>query len=169
MADVSLNFRQNAYYAEEQGGIPICLVTIDHEDFSEPIRISTDPTERLIETATEIVYGTTSNSNDYYFFPCDLKLPDDTDDGPGDMRLSFDNVNRDYIEIIRNTNGLVTVQVDMVLSNALDTIEVSWPEFEITNISYDAFQITGTMRMETMESDTFPAVSMTPKTTQNLF
>lgn len=166
---VSLNFRQNAYYAEERGGIPICLITIDHDDFASPIRISTDPTGRLVETASDIVYGTQSRGDDFYFFPCRLKLPDDKNDGPGGLRLEFDNVNRDYVEMIRTISGPLTVNVEMVLSNALDTVEASWPEFLLRTITYDAGTISCQMQMETLETEPFPAGSFLPSTAPNLF
>jgi hypothetical protein len=167
--DVSLNFRLNAYGQEEVDGIPICLITIDHDDLDSPIRLSTDPTERLSETASDIVYGTISNGNEYYFFPCTLKLPDDTDDGPGMMQLEFSNVTRDYVAIIRSIEGMPTVRVDMVMSDVLNTVEISWPEFLIANIAYDAATIILTMAMETLEREPIPAGSYTPNAFPGLF
>ena len=169
MSDVSLNFRQNAYFSEENGGIPICLITIDHDDFAAPIRISTDPTERVAEYEDQIVYGTESNGETYLFFPCKLRLPDDTGDGPRNMRIEFDNVHRDYIPTIRSITIAPTMQVDMVMSNALDVVEKTWPEFFLNHVQYNAGTITAVMRVETLETEPFPAVSFLPSTTPNLF
>jgi len=168
VSDVSLNFRQSAY-AQETGDFPICLITIDHADLTDPIRISTDPTERLVETAADIIYGTASRGNDFYFFPCKLKLPDDTDEGPGVMRLEFDNVNRDYIEIIRSIVGPPSVTVEMVMASALDTVEAQWPGFLITSIKYDATTITATMVPEMLDREPYPAGSYTPGNHPGLF
>ena len=169
MTDVSLNFRENTYYAEERGGIPICLITIDHADFVNPIRISTDPTQRLVETVTDIIYGTISRGVEYYFFPCKLKLPDDKDDGPGSKRIQFANVNREYVSLIRSISGPLRVNTEMVLSNAPDAVDAPWPEFLLRSITYNAMTITGEMHMETLETEPYPAGSFLPSTSPSIF
>jgi len=102
MTTTSLNFRQAAN-APETGRVPIALITLSHDDLGDDIRISTDPTAELTEltTDTEKVYGTTSDSLDYVFLPVRIKLPDDTDEGPGEMQLEIDNVHRAYTETIQ--------------------------------------------------------------------
>jgi len=55
------------------------------------------------------------------------------------------------------------------MDNALDTIDASWPEFQLTNISYNATTITGTLRLETLESEPYPAGSFTPGYFPGLF
>jgi hypothetical protein len=165
---ISLNFRQAAF-AQETGVFPIGLITIDHTSLAEPIRFSTDPTQRLVDTVSEIVYGTVSNSEQYYFFPCSLKLPDDTDDGPGQMQMIFDNVNKDYVAIIRSIVGRPTVNASFVMSNDLDTIERQWPEFFIGRIPWDATRVTLNMEMETLDREPFPWGTYTPGAFPGLF
>jgi len=165
---LSLNFRQAAFEAES-GVFPICLITIDHADLPAPIRLSTDPTQRISEPVADVVYGTVSRGNSFYFFPCELKLPDDTDDGPGQMSLQFSNVNRDYIAIIRSITGRPTVNIEMVLSNALNTVEAQWPEFLITDVNWDAGLISFSMSMETLEREGYPSGSYTPAAFPGLF
>jgi len=169
-ASVSLNFRQEAY-AQETGRVIICLITLTHEDLSEPIRLSTDPTQRLDAycTSTDVVYGTVSRENTYLFFPVRLSLPDESDNGPGDMRFELDNVHRTYIETIRNLSTPVSVNVEMVLDNALDTVEAQWPEFLLTNIKYDATTVSGTMKLETLIKEPFPAGSFNPSGFPGIF
>lgn len=95
---VSVNFRSSAY-ASETGRVPILLITFSHDDIAVPIRISTDPTQRVLETDEIIAYGTISRGDTYTFLPVSFKLPDDTDTGPGNMQIELDNVDsvdRDY-------------------------------------------------------------------------
>ena len=164
---VSLNFR-TAAYAQETGEVLIALLTIDHPSLEEPIRISTDPTERLSE-GEQIVYGTKSNTKEFIFFPVRLKLPDDTDEGPRNMQIELDNIHRQYIQTIREIVGPPTMQVDIVLSSDPDTIETSWPEFLMRNIKYNAFIISATLDMETLEREPFPAGSFDPSRFRGLF
>lgn len=168
----SLNFRQAAY-AQETGRVIIALITIDHPDLSTPIRISTDPTARLIGEGytndLDVVYGTVSRGNTFIFLPVKLGLPNDTDEGPGEMTLEIDNIHRQYTETIRSIMTPPTVQVELVLDNALDTVEAQWPEFLLTDIKYNATTITGTLKLETLEREPFPAGSFSPAYFGGLF
>ena len=170
MTTTSLNFRE-AVNAPETGRVPIALITLSHEDLVDDIRISTDPTAELTELTTDLekVYGTTSSGKDYIFLPVRIKLPDDTDEGPGEMQLEFDNVHRAYTETIRSVYTPVTCKVDIVMDNALDTIDASWPEFQLTNISYNATTITGTLKLETLETEPWPSGSFVPSYFPGLF
>jgi hypothetical protein len=170
MTTVSLGFR-DAAFAQETGRVPIALITLSHPDLADDIRISTDPTQELTEftTDTEKVYGTISNGKTYFFLPVRIKLPDETDEGPGEMQLEIDNIHRAYMETIRSVFTPVTCQIDLVMDNALDTVDASWPEFKLTNITYNATTITGTLRLETLESEPFPSGSMTPSYFPGLF
>jgi hypothetical protein len=170
MTTTSLNFREAAF-SQETGRVPIALITLSHDDLADDIRISTDPTQELTEltTDTEKVYGTVSNGDNYVFLPVRIKLPDDTDEGPGEMQLEIDNIHRAYTETIRSVYTPVTCRVDIVLDNALDTIDASWPEFQLVNITYNATTITGTLRLETLESEPFPAGAFVPSYFPGLF
>lgn len=168
--NVSLAFRQAAY-APETGRVIIALITLTHDDLTEPIRISTDPTGRIEEhtTDTEIVYGTVSRGDTFLFFPVRLGLPNDMEEGPGEMTIEIDNIHRQYMETIRNIFTPASVTVELVLDNDLDTVEAQWPAFLLTNIKYDASVITGTLKLETLEREPFPAGSFSPAYFQGLF
>jgi len=170
MTTTSLNFREAAF-AQETGRCPIALITLTHEDLDDPIRISTDPTQELTEltTDTQKVYGTVSDGSDYIFLPVRLTLPNDTDAGPGEMKLEIDNVHRSITESIRTIQTPVTCQVDLVLDNALDTVDASWPEFKLTNITYNATVVCGTLKLEMLNTEPFPSGSFTPNYFPGLF
>lgn len=165
---LSLNFRQAAY-AQETERVLIALITITHDDLADPIRISTDPTERLSTPLDDIVYGTISRGNNYVFFPIALQLPGDTDEGPGNMSIQFDNVHRQYIETIRSIFTPASFLVELVLDDDPDTVEATWPEFLLTNVKYDALSITGTLSLETLERESFPSGSFSPSYFPGLF
>lgn len=166
----SLNFR-SAAFAQETGRVPICLITLSHTDLLDDIRISTDPTQELVGLTTDLekVYGTVSNSENYIYLPVRIKLPDETEDGPGEMRLEIDNIHRAYTETIRSVFTPVTCQIDIVMDNALDTIDASWPEFQLKNIRYDATIITGTLVVEILVNEPFPAGTFVPSHFPGIF
>jgi len=120
-------------------------------------------------TDSQLAYGTVSDGDVFIFLPVRIKLPDDTDEGPGEMQLEIDNVHRAYTETIRSVYTPVTCQVDIVMDNALDTIDASWPEFKLVNISYNATTITGTLKLETLETEPYPSGSFVPSYFPGLF
>ena len=170
MTITSLNFR-DAAFSPEAGRVLIALITLSHIGLADDIRISTDPTQELTEftSDTQKVYGTISNGKKYIFLPVRIKLPDDTDEGPGEMQLEIDNVHRAYTETIRSVQTPVICRVDLVLDNALNTIEGSWPEFKLVDITYNATTITGTLRLETLETEPYPSGSFVPSYFRGLF
>ena len=85
------------------------------------------------------------------------------------MQIEIDNIHRAYTETIRSVYTPVTCRVDIVMDNALDTIDASWPEFQLVNITYNATTITGTLRLETLESEPFPAGAFVPSYFPGLF
>lgn len=165
---ISVNFRESAY-ASETGRVPILLITFSHVDMPTPIRISTDPTQRILETDADVIYGTVSRGNQYVFLPVRIKLPDDTDSGPGEMQLELDNVDRSTTQTIREIFSPISVKVEIVMDNALDTVDLEWPEYTLTNIQYNATTITGTMTLENLIREPFPGLSFTPSTAPGVF
>jgi hypothetical protein len=166
----SVNFREAAFSAET-GRVIIALITLTHADLADPIRISTDPTQRItaMTTVTDVVYGTVSRGETFIFLPLRINLPSDTDEGPGEMTLEFDNVHRAYTAAIRSIFTPVAVNVELVLDNALDTVEAQWPEFLLANIRYDASTISGTLKIETLEREPFPSGIFSPSAFPGLF
>lgn len=165
---LSNSFLRGAF-ASETGICPIILLTITHPGLSAPIRVSSDPTQRISETASDVIYGTRSRENDFIFFPFSLTLPTEEDDGPQNMRITLDNVTREYISILRTISGPPSVLTEIVLSESPDLVEASWPEFLLTEVKYDALTIEGTLALETLTREPFPALSFTPNAFPALF
>ena len=170
MTTTSLNFREAAF-SQETGRVPIALITLTHADLVDPLYISTDPTQEhpTIFLDEQKIYGTMSNGIFYSFYPVRLILPDETEEGPGEMKLEIDNVLRQITESIRSIFTPITCQVDIVMDNALDVIDASWPEFRMTNISYDSTVVRGTLRLETLETEPFPSGAFAPSYFPGLF
>mgnify|MGYP006317776725 CR=1 FL=1 len=165
---ISLNFRESTYLSET-ARVPIMLITFDHADMPEPVYISTDATQRIVVLDELVIYGTVSRGTNFIYYPCRFKLPDDTDSGPGEMSLEIDNVNRELIETVRNIHTPLSVKVEVVMDNALDTVDLEWPEYTLTGISYNANIITGTMTLENLIREPFPGLSFTPSTAPGIF
>lgn len=156
-------------FSEESEVYPILLVTLSGSDLSSNILISSDPTQRLQETAENIVYGTISNSLNYYFLPFQLKLPDEDDEGSQAMSITIDNVGRDLVPAIRSSSSQIAVSVDIVMSCSVDIVEASFPDFIISSVDYDELTISGNMIVDLFDNEPFPAGSFTPSNFLALF
>lgn len=149
-------------FAQETGICPVFLLTITHPALTDPILVSSDPTERLSQTAADIVYGTRSRGKEFVFFPFTLTLPSDEDEGPQNMQLTLDNVLRQYTDILRSIVGPPTLLAELVLADMPDTVEAYWPEYLMNNVKYDAQTITVTLALETLQREPFPALTFNP-------
>lgn len=156
-------------FAQETGICPVMLMTITHDALSAPIRISSDPTERLSETAADVIYGTRSRGQEFIFFPVTVTLPSDEDEGPQNMKVEIDNVKRELTGILRSIQGPPRVSTEIVLADSLDVVEGVWPDFLLTQATYDATTITGTLTVETLVREPFPALCFSPSYFPGLF
>jgi hypothetical protein len=156
-------------FAQETGICPVFLLTITHPDLLEPILVSSDPTQRVMETATDVIYGTVSRGKNFLFYPFTLTLPEDGDEGPGQMTLELDNVRRELTVVLRSIKGPPTINADLVLSHTPDVVEAVWPEYLLTGAKYDATTISGTLALETQVREPLPAGAFTPSYFPALF
>jgi len=158
-----------AAYAEESGIVIVLLMSITHPSWDQVIRISTDPTKKVLETSADIFYGTNSRNHDFMFVPLMIALPNETEEGPLRMQITLDNVSRELISTIRALSSPPSVNVELVLSDAPDTVLANWPEFLLVNVQYDANSITGDLIIETLTHEPFPAGTFTPSEFPSLF
>ncbi len=166
MRVVSLNFRV-AMFAQESGEVPIFLLTITHPELADPIRLTTDPTERF--STDPLLYGTTSRGVQYLYVGMDVTLPDEQDKNPPASKLVVSNVNRDLIPLARSVNSPPSVTFEAVLASALDVVEFSIPALDMINLQYDAGQLTFSLAMDALTSEPYPAGSFSPSSFPGLF
>jgi len=120
-------------------------------------------------SALDVVYGTVIRNTEYIYLPMTLKLPDDTDDGAGEMTIELDNIHRAYTSAIRSIHDPIECHVEIVMSNDLNTVEAQWPAFLLTNVRYDAHVISATLKQETLEGEPFPALTFSPAYFRGMF
>ena len=158
-------------YAQETGVVPILLVTITHEQLPEPIRLSTDPTQRIPEftTASRVVYGTVSRGQTFVFYPMSLTLPSDSDNGPKAMSIEIDNVHRDITVAVRSLFTPPKFNVEIITSDSLNTVVAEWPEYLLTNITVNASTVSGKLELETLTNEPYPSGTFNPSMFPGLF
>lgn len=125
-------------------------------------RICDGFTKRISETADEVVYGVTSNSQDFVFLPMEISLPTEEEAQAPRCSIVLRDVTRYVIPIIRTIVGPPTVKMELVLSKTPDTVEASFSGFYISNFSYNADSVTADLSMIDYEREPFPMHSFTP-------
>jgi len=163
---VSLTARTSVN-AEQTGEIWVFLLTITHETLEEPLRFSSDPTARLSDEP--LTYGTVSRGDTYEFLPLDVVMPDDSDATPPAIKLSLDNILRTTVPLLRSISTPASVTTELVLASDPDTVEVSYPAFNLTNADYDSGTVTVDLTMDALATEPFPAGTFTPSGFGGLF
>lgn len=153
---VSDAFRRAAY-AQETDEVFIELVTLDHPELEEPIRVTSDGVE------------TVSRGETYVPFPFRLLLPDDSDDAEITANLEIDNVSREILVTLRQLSSAPTATLEIVLASDPDVVEQSFPDFEIREIPWDALTLTGVLTQESFLNEPYPAGIFAPAWFRGLF
>lgn len=158
-----------ALYAEETGDYPILLITVSDPSLSTPVRVSSDSTQRVEETDQDIIYGTVSRGQTFYYIPFNIKLPSDEHDAAPKATISIDNVSKELIPVIRGLTQPPTVTMELVMASDPDTVEADFPEFVLTAINYDQLTISGDLTVDMLVSEPFPAGKFNPSQFPGLF
>lgn len=163
--NVSVNFKETAY-AQETDVAVITLLTMTVG--TTVIRVCNTPIERFADLG-ENAYGVTSNGERYIFLPFDITLPQDDKTGAVTAKLEIDNVSRDIVGYARDSKDPINVAVQVVLSNALDTPELEFNDFKLTNVKYNGFTVSGNLSVDYLGLEPFPRGRFTPSGFPGLF
>lgn len=160
------NTFKSAVFAQETNEAFIMLLTITHPDFTDDILVSSDPTQNLPIAG---VRGTVSNGLEYVYIPFSLVLPQDDDTGVNRATISIDNVNNDIIEHIRSADSALAIKFQIVLSSDPDTAEITFDQFKLEHVTYNASTIEGDISIEYFEQEPFPSKTFTPSDFPGMF
>lgn len=166
MRVLSLNFRK-ALFSQESGEVPIFLLTIRHEQLDDPIYLTTDPTTRYQDVPP--AYRTVSRSINFLYAGVEVTIPDEQDKSPPASKLTISNVTRDLIPLARSVNSPPSVKIEAVLASDLDTVEMTWPQMDMSNLQYDANQLVFDLTMDSLVTEPYPSGTFSPANFPSLF
>lgn len=133
------------------------LLTIDHPSFSQAIR--------LVDNGEDIW----SRGLPFIAVPFQLSLPTLAGDSPPEVQIVVDNVDRQILGHLRSDVTAADITIEIVRSDALDTVEVEIPDLKLRVTEYDALKITGSVAPDYPISQGFIGERYTPATTPGLF
>lgn len=155
-----------AAFAQQTGEAWILLVTINSPNLAQPIRVASDPYEVLPIAG---VRGVVSRGDEYIYLPFSISLPAQDDTGIARAKISIDNVGRDVVLAVRQSQSKISIAIEVVLASALDTVEMSLSDFTLDGISYDALTIEGEISVEYYDLEPYPARRFTPSDFPGIF
>lgn len=148
---------QTMMFAEETGDGLLVLLTINHADLAQPIRV--------VHNMANI----TSRGDEFIAFPFELSLGGSSPDQPPKAQLTIDNVSREIGEAVRTISSAPTVLIEIVRIDDVDTVELSYPAFDLRNVRFDQAKVTGDLVLENLKLEPYPVYAFTPGYTPGLF
>jgi hypothetical protein len=122
--------------AQETDEVWLTLLTIDSPELAQPLRFVNN------NASVE------SRGNVYLAFPFEVEFPGQDEENPGEARLMIDNVDRAIVNFIRTISSPPEVTMEVVLGSSLDTVEASFENMTLRNVTYDAKTVSGLLKFE---------------------
>lgn len=148
---------RQAIFASQTGEAFLALVTIDHPDLAQPVRVSSDAVDTVSRGAT------------FTAFPFQIALPEDSEERPPRSRLKIDNVDRTIVRTLRSISGAPSVLIELVRGAAPDIVEASFPDFRLRDARYDVLTVEGDLDLEDFIAEPYPAGVFSPAHFRGLF
>lgn len=159
-----------AMFSPDSDDTLITLITIFDEDNITPaVRIADNYLERISETPEHVIYGVQSRGNDFIFLPVQITLPSEEDGAAPKCSMVINDVTRELTPTIRSLSKPPRVLMEMVLTSSPNTVEISFSDFYISNITYNAESVNCTLEMIDYQTEPFPCYSFTPRFFPGLF
>jgi hypothetical protein len=152
----------------------VALFIIEHSLLDAPIRLSTDPTERV--SIDPLMYGTRSGwmgsdpaTEPYLFVLASTEVPSDKEDAPAAATLVLENVNNDIAVLLRSFGDLATIHMAVVLAASPDVIEVEYRNLKIISANGTAAQVSLSISRTPIEDEATPMDRFTKDRFPGLF
>lgn len=106
----------------------IALLEIDCDALAEPVRISTDPTERW--GSAPLRYGTRALGYEWVYAGIGVTLPATGDEASTSVPLTIDIVSPEIAELVKLTLAPARVTLRLVTRSTPDVVEGEWRRME---------------------------------------
>lgn len=148
---------RRAINAQETEQVFLLLLTLDHEELAEPIRVVNN---------TENV---TSRGALYVAYPFEIALPGEDPESVARVTLRIDNVDRQIVQSLRTVQAPLSTALEVVLAASPDTVEAGPFNMTLVAAEYDALVVTGELAFEDVLNEPFPGHSYIPSEYPGLF
>ena len=154
--------------------VEVVLMQFEHPSLSAPLRLSTDPTERI--SAEPLTYGTRSSWNGadpeeapYLFVLASAEVPGDQEEGAAPAALVLENLDASIGELLTSFTDRATVHLAIALASTPDVIEAEFRDLKLVAASGTEAEIVLSVTRAPIEDESVPSVRMTPTLFPGLF
>lgn len=148
---------EQAALAESSDEAFITLITIDHSDLSQPIRVCNDGQDLVSRGATFIAMAFHDEK------------PGDDETGVTAGRLAVQNVSQEIVLALRSITSKPSVLLEIVRASDPDTVEQSFDGLRISEASWDVLIVEAPVDSEDFLSEPYPKDSFTPALFPGMF
>ena len=153
---ISRTFLQDLFGAETDE-VWLILLTISHPDLSDDIRV--------VNNWENI----SSRGDDFVGLPFDISLPIDSAENQPSARIRIDNVSREIIQHLREVNSALEVLIEVIRASAPNVVEARFAGFTLRTVDADVATISGSLSLDDITIEPFPAHSFTPANFPGLY
>lgn len=125
---------------------------------------------------SKTIYRVTDNTEDivsrgetYTAYPFALQLPVESGEEIGIAQLTIDNVDLLLVDMLREAEEAPRVDIEVVLSSAVDVVEIAVLDLALRDVQWDASTITAKLFNEDFLSQSFPSDIYNPQEFAGLF
>ncbi|MEL7113974.1 MAG: hypothetical protein AAGP08_00035 [Pseudomonadota bacterium] len=173
MRRISLNTRRH-YEAETGGDVEMALLQFEHASLATPLRLSTDPTERL--STDPLRYGTRSTWNGadpltepYLFIIASAEFPGDQEDGATPATLVLQNIHAGIGRVLTSFTDRATCHLGGVFADAPNEIVAEVRNLKLVSARGNEDEFVLTLEHAAIGEETVPWQRMTATTFPGLF
>jgi hypothetical protein len=134
----------------------LVLLTISHPNIDEPLRFVRNRSNAM------------SRGKRFLASHFEIDLPTDTTEVPH-ARLAVANVDRRIGQTLQALVEPPSVLIELVLASTPDIVERSWAQFSLTEATWDAMTVQGTLTRITYWDEPWPFPRATPNRFPGLF
>jgi len=162
---VTQQFRRESYRPNTKE-VYTMLMTVAHPSWVDDIRVASDNSVLLPDAG---IRGVISRGKEYLFLPFEIELPSQDETGISKCSISIDNVDRIIVAAVRGAVTPPMVTLEVILTSAPDTVEISYTDFRLDRVGWDAFVVTGEISLEYFDAEPFPWARVTPADFPGIF
>ncbi len=146
-----------AVYADETASVWLVLLTIQHPSFIVDVRVVNNKVD--IESRGET----------YAACAFEPVWTSDEAGSPPQAQLRIDNISQELVKEIRSVDDSLVVIIEVVLADNPDLVEHSLEGYTLKNVKADIHTITGTLSLDDLRGESFPADNFTPANFPGMF
>lgn len=171
MRTISFNARLAAD-AEATDEVETVLIKITNPLLDQPIRLSSDNTERI--SVEPLAYGTrstwlTDDGSPFLFILMGTQIPDETDEEPPAGNLVLANLDSEIAEVLTSTTVPSLVSMALVLASSPNEVEHEFLDMQLRSAEGDGDQIVLFFTKEPVLSERYPSDRMTKERFPGLY